>query len=158
MTNLVNRIKVPIGDWSDDGHGKCDYYFVNTNKTLEELFDLHFLASEKLGFNIGEMCGRYEEYRLKPDMVEKLLAANISKYISRVVSEFNNPLITEEDFRDYPGDTRNMAELWFACMKYADPTMEYKVDEEEKVPTLYNWSCPAKYGHKFNGPGYGLFN
>jgi len=158
MTNLVNRIKVPIGDWSDDGHGKCDYYFVNTNKTLEELFDLHFLANEKLGFDIGSMCGKYEEYRLLPNMVEKLVKAEVSKYMPIIDSQFTKFLNTIEDYRDFPGDTRDMAELWFACMKYADPTMEYKIYEEEKVPTLYNWSCPEKYCHRFSGPGYGLFN
>lgn len=31
------RIRFPIGDWSDDGHGQCDYYFANTDKNTQDV-------------------------------------------------------------------------------------------------------------------------
>jgi hypothetical protein len=37
---------LPIGDWSGDGHGKCNWYRYRCNKTLDELREAYFASKE----------------------------------------------------------------------------------------------------------------
>lgn len=45
-------IEFPIGDWSDDGHGKCVYYIVISNKPVEEIREAHFKIKPELDIDI----------------------------------------------------------------------------------------------------------
>ncbi len=36
-SNLMNKIKIVIGDWSDDWHGQCEDYVYEVNKTVAEM-------------------------------------------------------------------------------------------------------------------------
>ena len=39
---LKYLFKLPIGDWSGDGHSMCEYIKIRTNKTIEEVREGHF--------------------------------------------------------------------------------------------------------------------
>lgn len=41
------RFTIPIGDWSDDGHGKCEYFQFSSNLPVEEVREAYFVALEK---------------------------------------------------------------------------------------------------------------
>lgn len=44
--------KIPIGDWSNDGHGIADWYIVQSNKSVEEVRELYFQACKMFGFGL----------------------------------------------------------------------------------------------------------
>lgn len=44
--------KLPIGDWSDDGHGKCEWYLVRSNKSAR-LIEAAFSLRAKLALAIS---------------------------------------------------------------------------------------------------------
>lgn len=39
--------KLPIGDWSDDGHGYCKDFIIECNMPIEKVFDAYFITCEK---------------------------------------------------------------------------------------------------------------
>jgi len=44
---MKHRFKLPVGDWSDDGHGKCDWHMIESNKPVEIWREAYFAAREK---------------------------------------------------------------------------------------------------------------
>jgi len=58
------KFKIPIGDWSDDGHGKYVDYFIESNKPVEEVRELYFQACDKIGFSLD---GSYKQTELTPN-------------------------------------------------------------------------------------------
>ena len=41
-TDLPHSFALPIGDWSGDGHGHCEWFTVRSNKPLEDVRKAHF--------------------------------------------------------------------------------------------------------------------
>lgn len=64
----MNKVRFPVGDWSDDGHGNCDYYFATTNKTTQDIREAHFKCNEIYGFDIGNKID--SELKLSPVIEE----------------------------------------------------------------------------------------
>lgn len=44
----MTLFQVPIGDWSDDGHGKCTWFWAEANGTIEEIREAYFTANAHL--------------------------------------------------------------------------------------------------------------
>jgi len=66
------KYKFPIGDWSKDGHEKCEWFLVHGLKPVEEVREAHYEAEKLLGFSIGDICGQYEENYITKEYLEKL--------------------------------------------------------------------------------------
>jgi hypothetical protein len=168
--NKMHRIKFPIGDWSDDGHGKCDWYIVKSNKTLKELIDAHFAFKEKAGFDIGEMCSEYED---------SCLQGKIAKFVvdNKILTDQDKDFELIDEMDVWADDkqalsnfkegwkisllgTDTMLMIWLRCLKYADPELELEA-EEDNLPEMINWNVDdmnPMTGRVLNGPGYGLFH
>jgi hypothetical protein len=43
-------IKFPIGDWSDDGHGKCEWFIVKSNMPLQIVREAQFRLQDKFEY------------------------------------------------------------------------------------------------------------
>ena len=43
----MSMFLLPIGDWSDDGHGKCEWFGVESPQELQEWREAYFLGCEK---------------------------------------------------------------------------------------------------------------
>jgi hypothetical protein len=143
------KIKFPIGDWSDDGHGKCDWFIIETNKTVEEVREIHFSCKEKLGFDIGDLCRDYEEHSINEEITAKLISLGIV--------EENNPCIIEDE-RFWPGEaegSKTLCELWLDVLKYLDDTFIWTIVSED-IPCINHYAFDQKKRH-LQTPGYGLF-
>src|SRR6185312_729404 len=49
MTKTSNIYKVPIGDWSTDGHGYCEEYLIEANYSLKEMQEAYRKTCDTLG-------------------------------------------------------------------------------------------------------------
>lgn len=144
----MNQFRIPIGDWSNDGHGHCDYYTVQCNKSSAEFDKAFRLAAKKFSkLNPSNFCDRYQDSRVPEHIVEAL--ANAQQY--RILLGFDETYKVPEDFEEksigmYWDMSAAMAEyvVWFAQL--ADP--ELVVTFIKEVP-MWN-PC----GHI----GYGLYN
>lgn len=59
-------IKFPIGDWSNDGHGKCDWYMFKSNVPVEELRIAHFKVHDEI--MELDQCENIENYDSSRDI------------------------------------------------------------------------------------------
>lgn len=126
--------KFPIGDWSNDGHGKCEYFIVNAEKPIEDIKKAHKECKVVFGFSPGEICHHYEENTLKPSM-----------YIS--LMDIFGKLDFEEDESLEPED---VLKLWLKMLNHVDDNLKLVLDEN--VIDINNWTCGV------DTPGYGCFS
>lgn len=130
MTEHLFRI--PIGDWSGDGHGKCDWYTARSNKPVEEVREAYFAARERMPTLCPERyCDEYEESRIKDPVLDALEAAGAPAH---AIAEFRD---------DCPDDlSLVLAEIvvWF-CMQ-GDPELRVELVQEEKPPMLIPFGDP----------------
>ena len=58
----MNKFKLPIGDWSEDGHNQCDYFIVNSNVPFKEIVTAYMAMDEE--YKLSDQCSEYENYKL----------------------------------------------------------------------------------------------
>lgn len=131
------QVKFPIGDWSDDGHGKCSWFIIKSNRDVNSLRELHFSCINTLGFDIGDICTEYGEDRISPEIIEILKETKIRSDI-------------DEDY-----SPNEIFQLWLDILSYLDPTFNYVI-ERESIPSIIFAGYDEKKRH-LNNPGYGLF-
>jgi len=139
-SKLTNIVKFPIGDPSADGHGHCDYYIVKCNKSMNELHSIHTSCKKKLGFEIGDICGEYEENTLNPEILDKLTTAGILAIL---------PECDREEITLGEGlSSETVIEIWLTILKKLDDTLVYKIVGDDELPTF----------NPIDHPGYGVFS
>lgn len=139
------KIQFPVGDWSDDGHGKCEYYFAWSNKPVQDLREAHFKAKEVLGFDIGSICEDYEQYSVNGNIIDELLERGLMD---------EDEAETAADFYD----SDSLVKLWVRCLIHIDPTLEIELFEPENdYQTINFYGYDDKQRH-LSTPGYGLFD
>jgi hypothetical protein len=121
--------ELPIGDWSDDGHGKCDYFTIQSNVPMEEIKKILPLMQKEFG--ILDFFSEYEEASLSDYEFEKLI-----EKLPEAEELF--------DTDNYIQGTDSAAELFILAMKAYDPSLELEI---RNTPILYEASF-----------GYGLFD
>ena len=151
---MLNNIwKIPIGDWSDDGHGKCDWFTVKSNFTVEEAREAYFKSVEESGVDITkEIAHDYEDnsvsekfLNILPEFIEYLFEKEL------IVDWSNN----EEP--EYHVEERSaMAEIVCCFIKRHNPEFEYKIIEDS-IPMLPFYGVDQK-GRHIGHIGYGLFS
>ena len=134
------RIRFPIGDWSDDGHGQCDYYFANTSKNTQDVREAHFKCEEVFGFNIGELACEWEDNFIREDILECLI----------------NEGIVGKEFKNSSLDSKAIFKIWLAILNKIDPTLELtsKIDNSYEDINFYGYDDKKRH---LDTPGYGVF-
>ena len=134
MTNS-NRIyfRIAVGDWSNDGHGKCDYFTASSTLSLKDVRKAYFKAVKNLPEIIcpENFLSDYDE-------------SKISEEIAEAIKKEGFPL-KEEGFH-----TKEMAEyvVWF--INKGNPVCDVKL-ELDIDDTLHF------YGEDENGQHIGFF-
>ena len=108
-------IRMPIGDWSGDGHGKCDYFRVEINGTVEKMREAHFAS--KVIFDIEEnLCSNYEESTVGAD-----LWPDWASFEPAEGEPWDAPV---EDRTGHQPDPEEVARLWVELLNKADPSLQ----------------------------------
>lgn len=137
---------LPIGDWSDDGHGECDYYHIESNKPVEEVREAHFKIRDVTGIDIHEIANEYEVSYFDDEHP-------VIEYIN---NKINASKSLKECAQECSMTSKTMAELWVLLLQDADPTLELKMVEQNKVPMLSFYGFDKK-GRHISFVGYGTF-
>jgi len=132
-----HRIEFPIGDWSDDGHGKCRNYVVVSNHPVERLREAHFACTDKLGIDIGSMCSEYEEFSITEELQEKLTSLGV-----------------DPSLKDDP--VRSLLRIWLELLMKTDPELVLEVEVEPDLPEIQFYGFDEN-GRHLQTPGYGMF-
>lgn len=126
------KYKLPIGDWSNDGHGQCEYFIIETNCSPYTMKSLFKSTVEKYG--IDKICAEYGEDLMTPDKIKELSE----------VKGFSLGEFYEED-SGFDSVAIRFAEMVLALMKVEDSTFVYKFIENT-IPLLDEFTL-----------GYGIF-
>ena len=137
----LHTITFPVGDWSDDGHGKCDYFIVKSNKSVEELEKIHNSAKEKLGFDIGEICEDYEDFKLSKEIFDNLVKVGFP-IMSKEYTEYFDYFENSEEIEGMYMSTETLFNLWIGILKFLGENVEIKLIKSDLFCNV-------------NTPGYG---
>ena len=141
---MTYMIRFPIGDWSGDGHEKCEYFNVQSNYPVQHLREAHFKAPKVVGFDIGSICHEYEDGTLSDDVIEKLNAINLKP------EDYGEEY--QGNYSMYPD---GMVNLWLDILCHIDPALKLELVKTEAEPI--NFYGFDDQGRHLKTPGYGLF-
>lgn len=138
------KFKIPIGDWSDDGHGRCDYFYATTDKTLQDVREAHFLIREKTGIDVEKICSEYLEYRISKDGINSLKDLGF---------DFENTE-NEEDEDGQPLSSEDCCKIWVFLLNRVDSGLNVKLTPDVEMLVFYGYD---EKGRHISCPGYGCF-
>ena len=160
---MKHKFRIPIGDWSGDGHSQNKDFVIQSNKPVEAVREAYFAASQKLGYNLDSShdakkgpCTYYEERTIDNDWYTKLVGDGI-------LNENDDIRINEDEESGNPEDETydvniNMfVGMVLAYLKVGDPELELERIEEESLPMLQFYGYDDKQRH-IGYFGYGLFD
>lgn len=141
------KIKFPIGDWSDDGHGKCETFIVESNRDVSEVREAHFACKERLGFEIGDICHKYGDSDIKSDLSQKLNKLGIlDGIVFDMEQDFEKGIYLSPD---------EMVQIWLAILMHISPSMKLRIVDDD-IPYINFYGVDGAKRH-LSTPGYGLF-
>lgn len=125
---------LPVGDWSDDGHGKCVEYPYAVNKTKEEIIKAYHDSSKLLNMTFDtndwgdgktQLLCDYQDDKIPANVVKKLLENGFSfKYFDDFwADDIDRNIYVSHDEVPY---------LFFEFAKISLPDLEYKYVPEQK--------------------------
>ena len=137
--------KIPIGDWSDDGHGKCDWFAATAAKPIEAVREAWFKAKELYPtVSPDSWCDAYEDNEIPDDV--RLILEQMKAPIEL------STLDGDDNYIDV--DLMAILVVWF--LNLGDPKLDAKLDPESATPMLPFYGCDSKKRH-IGYIGYGLF-
>jgi hypothetical protein len=141
------EFRMPIGDWSGDGHSICDYYSAYSNQPVEQVREVHFKAKEVTGVDIEEICNEYDEPIISSDTVAAL---------EKLGFDFNtySAAVCDGDDSQVYADSWVMVNLWVFLLMKTDSTLKITV-QKDSTPMLPFYSYDAKMRH-IGYVGYGV--
>jgi hypothetical protein len=160
------RVKLVVGDWSGDGHGKSEDVFFETNKTILEIQEAYKASCKLTGveFNGNEdytglnrdwkirknyqIAVDYEEHEIPREAEELLLQHGID-----VWEGFDNDSYDKVNELAPIDGVEHFAELWVKFVKLSLPDLEMEMVKDE-VPSINGW-WDKNLNVQF---GYGLFD
>jgi len=152
---IMYKFRIPIGDWSDDGHGKYDDHLIESNQPLERVRELYFQACDKIGFSLDGSykeknltpCAEYQDSKFSVETLDALL--NFGVKIDEEAVEY----IREQESTDGQDLFLDIL-LAFICTQ--DETLTLKKIPSEEFPMFQFYGFDKKQRH-IGYFGYGLF-
>lgn len=92
--------KLPIGDWSGDGHSVCNYFFIESNKSLQECREIYFSIKEKLGVCPEDVCNEYQDSRITIEELKSLGIKPEDFFVDPLEEEEGEWILGEDEIVD----------------------------------------------------------
>ena len=161
------KVKLTIGDLSQDGHNQYDEFVYEVNKSVEEIRQAYKDSCKLVGIQFNrnekytgikydwkqsrnyECCTEYEDSRMRSNIVQKLKAVGF---------DANKFSLEEVEDEDLYFDVEGFAEMIMAFIKLSIPDLTYeeaafKKSELNAMPAINGWWNP-ELNVQF---GYGLY-
>lgn len=140
MSDSRFKFRIPIGDWSGDGHGQCEWFTASSNGDIKAVREAYFKAKELVHerFHPDNFVCDYEDRDLPSDVYVKMMAEGI------VPMDFDPDMFHTEEMAKYV--------VWF--LNQGNPTLEVQLAEEEDDMLAFYGYDEKKRHIRFIG--YGL--
>lgn len=125
---------LPIGDWSDDGHGKCVEYLYAVNKTKEEIIKAYHDSSKLLNMTFDTNDWGDDKIQLLCDYQDDKLPANVVKTLLENGFSFKyfDDFWEDDIDRNIYVSHDEVPYLFFEFAKISLPDLEYRHVPEQK--------------------------
>lgn len=120
------RFKIPVGDWSNDGHGRCEWFIATADGTLADVRAAYEKGCQELPKEIrpSELFRNYEETTCSLDIAKKISDVSSIKICEDYDDGSGYVYCNAEDFIVYV--------VW--VMNKGNPMLN--VTLEDPIPTL----------------------
>jgi len=154
-------MKLVLGDWSDDGHGKSREVVYDVNHTLEDVQEAYKQSCKTTGVSFNhndDFTGVERKY--PEDKLYRICTDYEDSYISEEAFNELRKYIDEDTLYKYIGEPDEDGDrwvddfegLWWEFVKISLPDLCYK-EEKNKIPAINGW-----WGDLNVQFGYGLFS
>jgi hypothetical protein len=153
---MAYEIRFFAGDWSDDGHGKGEDFYVLSNYTVKDLREVYFAACKKLkvrfdgeekaGEKFDPPCAEYEDNTFSKELYNYLIEKGV------VMPKFEEHYADPECYRPL---AKQYIQMVLNVIMWFDPKvkLEFKQDDSE---TFHFYGSDKKRRH-IGYFGYGLY-
>lgn len=131
--------KFAIGDWSNDGHGNCEYFIVQSNKSVEEVREYHYQIKHVTGIDIDNMCCK-----------DNVISNDMYNLFIKLGFNFETDLDINDEIHC---DPVLYVKLWIFLLQQVDKTLKIEIVD---IPMLQFYGFDNK-GRHIEASGYGLF-
>lgn len=144
---MSNLVKISIGDWSDDGHGKYeDFYFEVPDQFTKEILNENYVKNkEKFGFGLSDFAENYEDSTIPNKFLDILWEAGLDKESVEVDADDTDGTSTI-----FPS---SMFEITMFMIGHGLEGFTYEVKELKEDFNMFSWWSATEE----SGIGYGLF-
>lgn len=142
MALEMHFFKIPIGDWSQDGHGKCNWHLVESNKPVEAVREAFFTAlSKHPKIDPTKIASDYEDSTIDKSVVDELLSLGFT-------SQYFNG--------EYYCDELLLLDIILFFLKLEDNDLTLHLIKDDHP--MLNFYGRDKQNRHISGFGYGLFD
>jgi hypothetical protein len=151
---LKHIFKLPIGDWSNDGHGHCDYFIIESNTPVENLREIYFDTKEKTNSSldgsdwdnkrVSTPCSEYCDDKMSAEQIEAL-GLNPDDY----------SIYQRGDF--FFLDSEGFAEMFIDFIMTHNPDVKLEIKSMRELSMFPFYGYDGKNRH-IGFMGYGLFD
>ena len=135
-------IVFPIGDWSEDGHGKYHVYTISSKKPAAQVRDAHYKSADVVGFDLETICKEYEESTIKLSTVKRLKELGYGEFEE-----------SDTDKKKVYPTSEELVRIWAFILNKVDPDLNLKIVD---LPSIVFYGKDTK-GRQVNNLGYGIF-
>ncbi len=159
------KMRIAIGDWSNDGHGKCEDIIIEVNKDIDELREAYKRSCREYKIYVHFGQEKYDFASLGLSFADNMEMELCGDYGENYVNEIWTKFLTEQEYPrlknvtgDLGGYKTTVGEyefleiiMWFIGL--TTPDLEWEVVNEE-IPY---WN--GYWAEGFNiSLGYGLYD
>src|SRR6185312_2286086 len=155
MTKTSNIYKVPIGDWSKDGHEYCEEYLIEANYPLKEMQEAYRKTCKKIGLQLSDGIDFFDEvYRIEKwrymlcDYEESSIHPKAVKILVENGYEFSVSEEVLEEYIYFNGQDTFDLFMWFISFSLPDDFHYKELDIQ---------SISGYWGDLNISVGYGVF-
>ena len=151
----MNRFKIVLGDWSDDGHGKYEHYIIQANKPVNEVQEAYKKSCQLTGVSFNDSGNDYTGRNYTHEEQEKFHVCTnyeqnvISKEVVEVFRSWNCPFELQDGYVEDIDEFVQLL-LWFISLSLPDLKTEF-IDD---VIPVFNGYWDENLNVQI---GYGLF-
>lgn len=139
------QFEMYIGDWSCNGHERCDTFIIQSKKPVQAVREAHFRIPAVTGINI-EKLDQPRPHRLTFDGVPV-------KGVKAINALGFEPALPENE-PWYPS-AQEMAALWVFLLNKVDPELELSIVQPPELEMLHFYGCD-EHGRTIGAVGYNI--
>jgi len=139
------KVKLNLGDWSQDGHNLTKVVILEVNKTVKEIQDAYRKSCKDSGVELHELCSEYNDDVIDRETIEKLNNFGIDT-LSWVHDSYE---VDNDD--DVYFNILGFRDLILDFIKVSLPDLTYEIVEDD-IPNINGF-----WGDLNVSFGYGLF-